>query len=279
MLKKSMFILIMVMLISPAANIFAEEKQHKSKEHLKKQPRTRIQKLEQRLVRIEKMLQQRSGPRQKAIKGKKQQPTTRIQKMEERLERIEKMLQQRSGARQKALKGKKQQPKEHPQRERFQQGRVKMQEWFEQIERAYDENDMEKIGRLIKKGNKFREQMKQHREEFRGRRGAPRGGREGRGAGRGKEMGLGRGFTERQFDCPKTGRGRREGRGAGRGKEMGLRRGFAGRQSDCPKTCRGCQCPNRQRRGKQEQPRRQRQLRQQRQHGWQDQDSNRKWYW
>jgi len=160
MLKKSIITIFALSLILPAANILAEE----------------------------------MGP--KPRKRTKKQPVARIQKLEERLERIEKMLQRRIGARQKAQKGNKQQPKEQPQRKRFQQGRQQMGKWFDELEKAYDQKNMKKIGQLIKRGNKFRQQMKKRRAEF--RQGRPRL-RKGTGDGLGHERRFGDWQERRRF--------------------------------------------------------------------------------
>jgi len=149
MLKKSIITIVALALLLPAANLLAEE----------------------------------MGPKQ----PQKKQPGTRIQKIEERLERIEKMLQNRGRTRQKALTGTKEQPAKRPQTKRAQPGRQNMEKWFDELEKAYDQKDMKKIGQLIKKSNKFREQMRKRRAEVRQERPRLREGFRG-GSEQGKQL-------------------------------------------------------------------------------------------
>ena len=161
MLKKAIITIVLAVLLIPAINLSAEEKKSEhylaAQHRVKQQPgrkhlRTRIGELEQRLKRIEKLLERKAKAKKSPKKSLKEHPKKGPQKAicpKAKTPVRENRPKRRS---QKATR-----------QGRFQQDRVKMQEWFEQLERAYDENNMEKIGQLIKKGKKFREQMKKRR--------------------------------------------------------------------------------------------------------------------
>lgn len=101
--------------------------------------------------------------------GNKGKADERLDEMEQRLQHMEQMLESLADNKQLARGRRKghgkcdlQDPKQ-----RCRQIQQQMNEWFEQLEDAYQQKDMEKIGGLIEDSKEMREQMQQCRGQMR----------------------------------------------------------------------------------------------------------------